>query len=535
MSPSIIPRARAPDQPLDSPTDSTGEGEGQQLPLLDLRRQSMRPAAAQPSPSPPVAILLCAFTLGCLIILPLLLALPFLVPSPLFHFLSSYSLLSTSIPPTPTPWQWPSSSTDGAPSFPPPSLLHPSFQPPPSHPSSPPRVSFILRAYSGYRQQMGLLFHSMQLFLPPPVLNDTILVLDDSDHERRIAALYPPWVQLRFEGPPPRSSEWKYSVKGKGYDQALYSNWLADVYTDADIICVLDPDMVFSTRTALYSMFRWDAQLRLYKPLISCLTARSGYSESHGMFPVHPGVWPHAVFCMAQLPVCVHRSTLSRVRQQLTLRFRAQHASAYSTLLPNSTSLDEFAVTYSLMTHSLQGPEPLCQYCVWSTFVMSDPVERPRYFFSIGAGVNDSVDDIHAFHARHSPHATMCPLPRASGHVQYLNQLAAEDMGTYASVANDLMLEGLCRGVSSDRVVDCLSELCRSRAYDDRSFQHTMARWEHVPLFATPAQEMACLDGFNRTVQTLQDWQRAYDSMEENRERLCGQPGHHRTNHSSAA
>ena len=309
--------------------------------------------------------------------------------------------------------------------------------------------------------------------------------------------------------------------QGLGYDQALYSNWVADSYTDADIICILDPDMVFTTRTALYSMFRWDVDLGLYKPLIACIGNREGYNESHYLFPVYPNVWPHPVYCMAQLPVCIHRSTLIHIRQELTQRFRTEQPEAYAAV---NTSKDEFAVTYWLLTVSLQSPEPLCQYCAWSTFVMSNPIERPLYFFTIGAAKNETVEDISAFNALHTD-VTMCPVPRVSGHVNYINDLAKWDLGTYASVSNDLLLDGVCRGVSNDTVVDCMTDLCMKKLYDDRSFQQTMTAWEQMGIFASTAQEVVCKEDFNRTLNALQDWQREFDSMEEYRWRLCGQQG----------
>ena len=131
---------------------------------------------------------------------------------------------------------------------------------------------------------MHFLFHSMQLFLPVEVLNDVVLVLDDTVQERMFSRSLPSFVQVRFEAAPPLSALWNVSLRGRAYDEALYSNWLSDRYTNADIICTLDPDIVFVTRTALYSMIYWDAAEGFYKPMISCLGDHEGYSESHHLF-----------------------------------------------------------------------------------------------------------------------------------------------------------------------------------------------------------------------------------------------------------
>ena len=192
----------------DSHTDTTEDEEGQLLRSAALNHH--KGAETQtPSIGPGLTssfwTLLCALLLGSLLSIPLLLILSPSFPS------SLPSLISSLLPPpsAPTPWHWPPSSTDWSKlkSFNS-SLLPPS-------PPSPPRVSFILRAFSGYRQQMGFLFHSMELFLPRAVLNDTILVLDESDFEKRIATLYPPWVQMKYEGPPPLSDRWKYPSRAR--------------------------------------------------------------------------------------------------------------------------------------------------------------------------------------------------------------------------------------------------------------------------------------------------------------------------------
>lgn len=52
----------------------------------------------------------------------------------------------------------------------------------------------------------------------------------------------------------------------QNYDRGLYSAWISDSYSDAEYICVLDPDTVFTTRAALLNMLQWDEEQRIYKP-----------------------------------------------------------------------------------------------------------------------------------------------------------------------------------------------------------------------------------------------------------------------------
>ena len=218
------------------------------------------------------------------------------------------------------PFLWPPSSILPAPS---PGL--PSPPPPP-----PPSISFLLRSYSGYRLQLPSLFRSMELFLPPSALRDVVVVLDDSEADRLYAPSLPTWVRVIHEGRPPLSDTWRLSIKGRPYDEALYSNWLSDAYSEAELLCTLDPDMTFVSRTALYSMLVWDSGAGLYRAVVQCLGNYAGYHESHRWFNLSH--LPHSPYCMSMLPVCIHRSTLKNVRDALTEHFRAIDPAFYASM-----------------------------------------------------------------------------------------------------------------------------------------------------------------------------------------------------------
>ena len=489
----------------DSDSDESNE-------LLSPHRSRARTAASRLVPP----LFLVCLSLFLVLLVVLLVDLPF--------YLTGWSslVLSTTGPPSstsshPSAFLWPPSSTEWP-------SNHSSPSPSPSSPSStsltpsPPSIAFVLRCYSGYKRQMAYLFRSMELFFPPSVLTDTLLILDDTEKERLYATLLPPWVKVRYEGVPPLAETWKGSVRGADYDQALYSNWVSDTHTQADVICTLDPDMVFVSRTALYSMLHYDAGNATYKPLLHCLGHLSGYRESHTFFST--AHLPHIPYCMAQLPVCIHRSTLAHVRAALTAQFRPNNPQMYLA----HPDVDPFAVTYSLLSHSYQHGEAICQYCIWSTYVMSDPAEAARYVIGIGAQADYTAQAISTFNAQHAGGVTMCPYPRATAHVPYLAD-GMHDPNNYAVMAESLLLEGICRGVDEAVVVDCLSPTCQSRNYDNRTLQHTVVAWERGQLYVSAAQEAACSDFFTAELNAVYAWQREHDSMEPHRKQVCGSTG----------
>ena len=190
-------------------------------------------------------------------------------------------------------WQWPTIATTPPHTAYSRSLRQPNVLPPPPVPS----VAWILRCYSGYWWQLHYLYRSMELFLPAAVLSDVVLVLDDSEVDRSYASTVPSWVKVRYEERPPLSDSWVVSGRRLAYDEALYSNWISDRYSSADILCLLDPDIMFNARTSLYNMLYWDAGTHTYRPLLQCLgpngVLSGGYVDSHLFFNVTRGNIPH--------------------------------------------------------------------------------------------------------------------------------------------------------------------------------------------------------------------------------------------------
>ena len=401
-------------------------------------------------------------------------------------------------------WQWPSAaSTDS-------NRSSESLSPPPP----PPRLSWVLRCYSGMRRQLYYLYRSMELFLPAEVLDDVVLILDESEADIAFANTLPSFVKVRFEGAPPLSANWTYSVRGKNYDEALYSGWVADRYTSADIICALDPDILFTSAASLYSMFVYDTGSRAYLPRIECLGHISnGYPDSHRFFNLSH--LPHLPYCMAQLPVCTHRSTLVNVRQALVAQRRPLHQELFTRL----AEYDEFAIAYSVLTENFTRQEPICQFCVWSTFIMSEPSELSRYYVGIGSTAHHNSSVIADFNAAH-PRMSMCPAVRAAVHMPYIG-FEMHNAESYAQLGDKLLTEGICRS-GDQQSADCLTAYCAKHGWDNSTLHDLTLRWERQPNLVSEHHNRTCHASLMSDYQLLAAWQQKHQPSTALRQRACG-------------
>ena len=430
--------------------------------------------------------------------------------------------------------------------------------PPHRHPPKP-RVDFILRAFSGYSPLTSALLRSIDTFVPWKQMGDVIVVLDDSDADRHYATSLPDDVKVHFEPKPAFFLEWGtadmqtgalgVARQANGYALGLYSNWVSDRYSDADYICVLDPDMLFVGRGSLPLMFDWDEQRQLYKPVWICRDSPEPIfvESSYKLFGLDQQTAPG---CMYQLPVCVHRSTLGRVRLKLNEDFNRANSSDYATygldaafdrdseyerygrqydarrseagsVLPareGGVPPAAFDRTYMRMVNRDLG-HAVCQFCVWGSYILTHSAERELYTLHLQGHKDDNSE---------------CPQLRAATHSGYL--VPSPKMSpAYYQLADRVLLDGVCR---SSLPTDCIVPICagRSQWYDAMSIrsagaalshqevlrQELLYRWELEGIFLDSEHEKRCRPYTMAAAQQLYEWVQLFDlSAKTKRDRHC--------------
>ena len=420
------------------------------------------------------------------------------------------------------------------------------------HPPKP-RVDFIVRAFSGYSPLTSALLRSIDTFVPWKQLGDLIVVLDDSDADRHYATSLPDDVTVYFERKPAFFDQWGVAVQQtgllgverqtNGYALGLYSNWVSDRYSDADYICVLDPDMLFVSRASLPLMFDWDEQQRAYKPVWICRDRPEAIflNSSYALFGLDQSTAPG---CMYQLPVCVHRSTLKRVRLRLNDDFHRSNSTDYSkyglnpavdrdseyeqygrqygarqaeagSVLPageGGVAPAAFDRTYMRMVNRDLG-HAVCQFCVWGSFILLHPTERRRYTVHLQGNKDNSSD---------------CPQLRAATHSGYL--VPQPKMSpAYYELSDRLLMEGTCH---SALPTDCILPLCRARShwYDAMHAraagvvlqsavlrQELLFRWESQGVFLDGPHDKRCKAYVMTAAQQLYEWTQQFDLVPQTR------------------
>jgi len=449
-----------------------------------------------------------------------------------------------------------------------------------------PRVDFIMRTFSGYTTLVSYLLRSFDLFVPWRQLGDVIVVLDDNDKDRQYALTLPDDVKVYFEEEPMWLDEWgnEGQSPGLGVDRAkrgyaigLYSNWLSDRYSNADYICVLDPDMLFITKGSLPLMFDWDDEQRIYKPIWLCRDTPEGYfiETSYNIY----GLGGDAPGCMFQLPVCIHRDTLRKVRQDVTDKYAAKNASSYTAYgldpkVDRDSDFVHYKAEYDKRLQTAEGKAmvkyngtvppsafdrtyvgminraadvQVCQFCVWGSYIITTPSELKRYTFHWMGGKRLPGTYTQAPGAV-AP-TSSCPQIRAGTHAAYL--IPPPKIGpAYYKLGNELNQLGICL---ASLPTDCNAQICAHHnlgnfAYDAVTLGHRMRtepdaylldeQWwkqtmrffwafEYQGSYQTGPQEARC--GYFVHVQghQLLEWVQTYDlARPEETQRMCGlQPG----------
>lgn len=93
----------------------------------------------------------------------------------------------------------------------------------------------------------------------------TIILDDEIPSDHRLGALLlslvrHPWSAVKYEVNPSkgiRCSDWRR----EGYARQQYSNFLADLYTDADYVAIVDADSGFRTPGKEHPMHIWPDQV----------------------------------------------------------------------------------------------------------------------------------------------------------------------------------------------------------------------------------------------------------------------------------
>ena len=430
--------------------------------------------------------------------------------------------------------------------------------PPHRHPAKP-RVDFILRAFGGYSPLTSALLRSMDSFVPWRQLGEVIVVLDDSDADRQYASSLPDDVRVHFEPKPAFFAEWGTAVQqtgalgvarqANGYALGLYSNWVSDRYSSADYICVLDPDMLFVGRASLPLMFDWDEAQQLYRPVWICRDTPEPIfvDSSYALFGLNQSTAPG---CMFQLPVCVHRATLKRVRMKLNEDFSRANSSDYASygldpavdrdsdyeqygrqydakraeagsLLPareGGVAPSAFDRTYMQMVNRDLG-HAVCQFCVWGSFILLQPDERRLYSLHLQGNKDNSSE---------------CPQIRAATHSGYLVPLPKMSPAYY-QLADRLLMEGACHSALPS---DCIVPLCsaRSQWYDAMSArsaasgvlsadvlrQELLYKWELQGMFLDGDHDRRCKPYAMAAAQQLYEWVQQFDlTHRTRRDRHC--------------
>ena len=432
---------------------------------------------------------------------------------------------------------------------PPPLRPHPPHRTPPK-----PRVDFVLRTFAGYSTLTNYMLRSLDTFLNWRAVGDVIVVLDESDADRQYAATLPDDVRVYYEPLPAWFDTWRNTAESsnlgvkrssKGYNLGVYSSWVADRYSDADYICILDPDMLMVTRNALPLMFDWDEAQQLYRPVWLCrdFPEKIFIGTSYRKMGLNETTAPG---CMQQLPVCVRRDLLRTVRLYMNDRWKADRQlsqiwapfgldpnvdrdsdfSAYkaeydrrravdgnSSKLLNYSSVppSAFERTYARMVNE-DLYAAVCQFCIWGSYLMLHPDERKRYTLYLQG---DKRPDSSCSHIRAGTHAAyLVPPPKISA--------------PYYALADKVIAEGVCRATHA---TDCNRRWCEQKGWwlDVASMrskgggavlngtalvqQQLLLKWETQGRWASEAHEKKCAAYAAASIFQHYEWQQQYDLM----------------------
>ena len=432
--------------------------------------------------------------------------------------------------------------------------LPPPLRPYPPHRMPPkPRVDFVLRTFAGYSTLTGYMLRSLDTFLNWRAVGDVIVVLDDSELDRQYAATLPDDVKVYYEPMPAWFDQWTNTAESanlgvqrsnKGYNLGVYSSWVADRYSDADFICVLDPDMLMVSRNALPLMFDWDEQQQLYRPVWICrdYPERIFVGTSYRKMGLNESTAPG---CMQQLPVCLRRDLLRTVRLHMNNKYKAERLAgelwdpfSLDPAVDRDSDYDAYKLYYDrrraeggegskLPDYTLVPPSAfertyvrmvnedtfaaVCQFCIWGSYLLLHPEERRRYTVYLQG---DKRPDSSCSHIRVGTHAAyLVPPPKISA--------------PYYALADRVLAEGVCRATHAS---DCNRPWCEQkgwwvdvaavRAAGDGALlapelveQELLLKWEIQGSWASDGHERKCKAYAMASIFQHYEWQQQYDLM----------------------
>ena len=441
----------------------------------------------------------------------------------------------------------------------------PPLRPYPPHLTPPkPRVDFVLRTFAGYSTLTSYMLKSLDTFLSWRAVGDVIVVLDESEVDRQYAATLPDDVKVYYEPLPAWFGDWNNTAESgnlgvkrsnNGYNLGVYSSWVADRYSEAEYICVLDPDMLMVTRNALPLMFDWDEQQRLYRPVWICrdFPEKIFVGTSYRKLGLNESTAPG---CMQQLPVCVRRDLLRTMRLFMNNKYKTDRKvdeiwqpysldpdvdrdsdyEAYKTYYDqrllaggeNNTHLPAYSLvppsaferTYVWMVNE-DTFSAVCQFCVWGSYLMLHPTELKRYTLYLQG---DKRPDSSCSHIRVGTHAAyLIPPPKISA--------------PYYALADKVIAEGVCRATLAS---DCNRPWCEQKGWwldvaGVRSAgagaelnvsalvsQELLLKWETQDRWASEDHERKCKAYAVASIFQHYEWQQQYDLMSRSiRDKQC--------------
>lgn len=124
-----------------------------------------------------------------------------------------------------------------------------------------PSLTLLIRAYhESVEEILKWTFPSVQIFWPTEgfKVNWTIVLDWESPKDHDIAWKITnsfPFPKVFFEALPTDPSIFHGNFKTKGYDRQQYSNFFCDLYTNDDVIGIMDSDAIFITGISPHNMF----------------------------------------------------------------------------------------------------------------------------------------------------------------------------------------------------------------------------------------------------------------------------------------
>uniref|UniRef100_A0A7S1NC01 Spondin-like TSP1 domain-containing protein n=1 Tax=Eutreptiella gymnastica TaxID=73025 RepID=A0A7S1NC01_9EUGL len=187
-----------------------------------------------------------------------------------------------------------------------------------------PPVSLWVRCHApGAKKFLTLLLESMEWFWPAGYGKLVVVLDDESARDHTFGDFLhhvKPHPQIRYQPDPGDIFPSKICGRSKGYDRQMWSGFYADLYTDDDLIAIVDDDCLFVTPVAPEDLFE-DGKPRV-------IGKQTVWMEDEGKYlvkGVDNGRWAYTTERMLRLkqaadfmwnfPILIKRSTFIGVRR----------------------------------------------------------------------------------------------------------------------------------------------------------------------------------------------------------------------------